>query len=339
MKFWIDIKNSHEPLFFQSIKNSLPDFEYYFTCRDFAEITDLLENYKINFKVIGHRPEGSLLNRRLGFLDRTLKLLINVPNFDISLNHWSIWSIIISWLKSKPSIVFNDNDINPINFSSIFTGMITYLLTPKYISKEYYIKQGLDSSKIFQYDGFKENIYIADYTPDADFKSQIPFDDYVTIRAENTQALYYGNDKKTIVPDLISQFNKEGLGVVFLPRYKSDKELVNDQTGVYVPEKGLNGLDLCYHSRAVLTGAGTFSREAAIIGSCAVSFFGGENLLSVDKEMIKRKWVYHSRVPEDILNHVRKYKKKKFDVSKSKLVKSQIHNMILKILEMESKNK
>lgn len=339
MKFWIDIKNSHEPLFFKSVNSNFPDFQYYFTCRDFAEITDLLENYKINFKIIGNRPEGSLLKRRLGFLDRTLKLLVNVPDFDVSLNHWSIWSIFISWLKSKPSIVFNDNDINPINFSSIFTGMITYLLTPKFISEDYYVKQGLDPTRIFQYDGFKENIYIADYVPDSDFNSQIPFDDYVTIRAENTQALYYGNNVNTIVPELITKFNTEGIGVVFLPRYESDKELANNQNGVFIPKKGLNGLDLCYHSRAVLTGAGTFSREAAIIGSCAVSFFGGQKLLSVDKEMIKRKWVFHSRNPDSIIDHVKNHQKKEFDNTKSKLVKSQIRKIMSKIMEIEFKNK
>tara|TARA_Y100000590_G_scaffold460801_1_gene620995 strand:+ start:91 stop:744 length:654 start_codon:yes stop_codon:yes gene_type:complete len=217
--------------------------------------------------------------------------------------------------------------------------MITYLLTPKFISEDYYVKQGLDPTRIFQYDGFKENIYIADYVPDSDFNSQIPFDDYVTIRAENTQALYYGNNIKTIVPELITKFNTEGIGVVFLPRYASDKELANNQNGVFIPKKGLNGLDLCYHSRAVLTGAGTFSREAAIIGSCAVSFFGGQKLLSVDKEMIKRKWVFHSRSPDSIIDHVKNHQKKEFDNTKSKLVKSQIKKIMSKIMEIEFKNK
>ena len=52
MKIWIDIKNSHEPLFFKSVNSNFPDFQYYFTCRDFAEITDLLENYKSILKVM-----------------------------------------------------------------------------------------------------------------------------------------------------------------------------------------------------------------------------------------------------------------------------------------------
>ena len=41
---------------------------------------------------------------------------------------------------------------------------------------------------------------------------------------------------------------------------------------IFVPEGPLNGLDVCY-SDAVLTGAGTFAREAAILGTPAISFF------------------------------------------------------------------
>ena len=47
------------------------------------------------------------------------------------------------------------------------------------------------------------------------------------------------------------------------------------------PEEPLNGLDVCYYSKSVLTGAGTFAREAAF-GYLAVSF-SRRKTLTVDK--------------------------------------------------------
>ena len=105
MKVWIDIKNSHEPLFFKSIISNIVDPEYKITCRDFAEIIDLLNRYKFQYKVIGNRPEGSMLKRKIGYIYRIIQLFLQGPAFNISLNHCSSWSIIVSKLKYKKTIV------------------------------------------------------------------------------------------------------------------------------------------------------------------------------------------------------------------------------------------
>lgn len=333
MRVWIDIKNSHEPLFFKSIMNGVPDHDYHFTCRDYAEITSLLDKYHIPYDLVGHRPEGHIFKRGAGFIDRLLKLMIRVPKYDVSLNHCSSWSIYNSWLRGRPSIVLNDNDINPKAFSKKFMNMISYVISPIFIDKNYYIQQGLKANQVYQYDGFKEDIYIADYNPDNSFCSDLPFDDFVTIRAENSQALYYGRNKVSIVPELVKKFNAEGIGVIFLPRYKKDREILEESNGVYIPNQGMNGLDLCYYSRAVLTGAGTFAREAGSMGRCAVSFFGGEKLLSVDKEMIRRKWVFHSRDSDEIINHVKYCDKKPINLGRSKKVKNEVIRIIKTIFD------
>ena len=55
MKLWIDIKNSHEPLFFKSLEMGLIDYELTYTCREFAEVIPLLKKYNFNFSIIGNR--------------------------------------------------------------------------------------------------------------------------------------------------------------------------------------------------------------------------------------------------------------------------------------------
>ena len=87
MKIWIDIKNSHEPLFFKSLEGGLLDYDINYTCREFAEVIPLLKKYNFNFSIIGNRPEGNMIKRVLGFYGRVFQLYTQVPDFDFSLNH------------------------------------------------------------------------------------------------------------------------------------------------------------------------------------------------------------------------------------------------------------
>jgi len=72
---------------------------------------------------------------------------------------------------------------------------------------------------------------------------------------------------------------------------------------VYAPDSALDGLQLAWHSRCVLTGSGTMAREAASMRKPAVSFFPNE-LLSVDRELVDEGLVFHSRSPTAIVDYV-----------------------------------
>ena len=72
---------------------------------------------------------------------------------------------------------------------------------------------------------------------------------------------------------------------------------------VYVPDSALDGLQLAWHSRCVLTGSGTMAREAASMQKPAVSFFPNE-LLSVDRELVDQDRIFHSRSPSEIVEYV-----------------------------------
>ena len=66
----------------------------------------------------------------------------------------------------------------------------------------------------------------------------------------------------------------------------------------------------------------TFAREAACMGTPAVSFYPGNELLSVDEEMIRRGWMFHSRDPEEIVEYVLSSKRRKVDFSRSKNIQT-----------------
>ena len=108
MKIWVDIKNSHEPLFFRSVFSKFKNYDYTVTCRNFAEIPSLLDKYNIDNQIIGGRTEGHLFKRRTGFFWRVLQLITNVEKYDVSLSHYSGWAIFASKIRGKKNIVFNE---------------------------------------------------------------------------------------------------------------------------------------------------------------------------------------------------------------------------------------
>ena len=330
MKVWIDIKMPHEPLFFSNIIQNFTNFDYQITSRDFAEIKSLLEKYKLSFDVIGDRPVGGFAKRKLYFLLRVLRLFVHVNDYDISMSHSSPWAVYTSLLRRKKSIVFYDNETNPIN-SSVFR-YTSFLFTPRAIPINILKQLSGKRTEIIQFNGYKEDIYIADYKPDKDFTSKLPFSDFVTIRPENLDVLYLkSSDRKTIVSELIRQLSKNGFNVLYLPRTNFERSLAEGFDNVFIPEEALNGLDICYYSRVVLSGSGTIGREASRLGTPAVSFFPGK-LLAVDRQLIRDGSLHYSRDPNNIIKFIKQSKANDKDTNKSKKVKEEVMYKIDEVL-------
>ena len=132
-------------------------------------------------------------------------------------------------------------------------------------------------------------IYISDYQPDPHFLEDMPFDTYVLVRPENIQANYIRNGNvRSITPELLRLLSEQNYNILYLPRYEFDRSYADGLKNIHIPSAPVNGLDACYYADAVLTGAGTFAREAACLGVPAVSFYAGRELLTVDQSMIKK---------------------------------------------------
>jgi predicted glycosyltransferase len=334
MTIWVDFTNPPHVNFFNPLIMKFQDSGHQVNCtaRDFVETIDLLKLYDISFRVFGKHGGKKKSKKIISLLSRELKLYFNIDEFDF--NFCSNYEApFISWLKRKPSFVFDDNDISP---NWLYSRFARFVVSPKYIDKDAMYKMGIKKDQLLFYDGFKENIYIADYQPDHQFLDKIPFKEFVTVRPENLQATYVGEGGKSIVPELVDGLLKKELNILFLPRYKSDRDLIKMSDKVFIPDKPLNGLDVSYHSSAVLTGAGSFSREAAVFGTPAVSFFAGKTFLGVDKEMFKRGDVFFSRQPSEIIDFVLKSSKKPFDAQKSKTVQDNLFKILEKIMTHES---
>jgi predicted glycosyltransferase len=335
MKIWIDITNTpHVNTLMPIIRHlEAQGHELIYTARDFSETLPLLSKHGIKPIVYGKYKGKSRVKKVMGLLQRMWMLLFDLPKFDLAFSLGGNYTSFIAWLRGKKSIVFSDNDIS---FKFFSFAMGSYFIFPFYfkyqkIQKKYHIKD----SQIRTFQGFKEDIYIADFQPDPAFIDQLPFKEFITIRPENLKASYVPKDSKTIVPELFEVFKDEN--ILFLPRYEEEKKMAYGYNNIWYPEHPLSGLDVCYNTKAMLTGAGTFAREAALLGVPAVSFFPSEVFLTVDEVMQEMGIEFKSRDANNIKNYVATAIKQPASTERSKKVLKDVLNIIDKIIiEVES---
>ena len=145
---------------------------------------------------------------------------------------------------------------------------------------------------------------------------------------ENIQANYVKNNRiLSIAPALLKKLDEKGVNVLYLARYSFDREYARDLKHVFMPEKAIDGLNAVYYADAVLTGAGTFAREAACLGIPSFSFYTGSDLLAVDKKLIKEGKLLFSRNVDELISGVLASEKSTPDMRRSGFVKDDVNKI------------
>jgi len=337
-RIWIDIVNPSHSLFFRSI---IPELErekkIIITLRDRAETVKLANQFGIQGRAVGRDHENPIM-KISAILFRILNLSLTLSSFDYSVSFENMISTSVTKIRKKSSILLLDNDLKYKMKHNLFQDIESRIKTVAdniIIPRPCYpiMKGVIDKDRLFTYDGYKEDIYIADFIPDKNFLKRLPFSDYVIIRPESLSS-FYVDDKGSIVDILVNRFTDEGFNIIYLPRDKRDR--VNfRQKNVFIPKEPLDGLDLIYYSRGVLTGSGTMGREGAVMGKRSAIFFPNRTRLSVDEDLIKKKRMIHSRDPEELIDYfiANKNERKEPDLSKSRSVKNEVLRIINGILD------
>ena len=336
-KIWFDITNTPQVHFLGAIYEELKKnkkYEFSFSLRDFSETKKLFESRLGQpYKTIGTHYGKSKIKKTYGLVKRFSKTLLSEIHFDISLSCGSEAAVWSSFLKRKKSIAFGDNDLAR---QWTYGRFVDYAFFPDAIPSEKLTRQGISKKRLFLYPGYKEDIYLANYSPDETFLNMLPFNNYVIVRPENIQANYIGNNKQSsITPALLKALSEKGFNILYLPRYKSDHEFAAGIKNIFIPETPLNGLDACYYSDAVLTGAGTFAREAACMGIPSFSFFAGKQMLAVDIKLQKEGLMYYSRNPIDLITRVLSSAKKEPDLTRSQITRDVFMQKLTEVLDNE----
>ena len=298
-KIWFDITNvPHVSFFLPIIHKYENEYDIIFSLRDFAETKSLFEKrIGKEYIEVGQHKGGNKLRKILGVVERIFLLNKQIPEFDIKISVGGDASCIIAKLRGKLSVTFDDNEKAPNWRYAPFSDLAFW---PKVVPQQKLRKQFFKKN-LYQYNGYKEDFYLANYEPNPAFLEQLPFEHYVVVRPENIKANYV-EGRQSIVPELLKALDAAGYNILFLPRYESDKDYAHGIKNIYVPKEAVNGLDACYYADAILTGAGTMAREAACLGVPSVSFFAGAHLLAVDQSMVDAGKMFYSRDVQQIMH-------------------------------------
>ena len=318
---WFDITNTpHVHFLAPIIERYSSTSRILVTVRDYSESVDLARRKFSELPILVGKHGGSSRIMKLAALVRRLHSLSRkVNNFDFALSCGGFEACVVARLQRKVAIAFDDNDISP---NWMYSHFADHAFFPESVRPSTLLSQGFKSQNMHQYDGYKEDIYIANYQPDESFLSTLPFCDYVVVRPENYMANYLKTCVASIVPRLLYVLSERGYNVLYLPRTDSQRRYAYGLSNIYIPRRPVSGLDACYFSRAVISGAGSLTREAACLGKPAVSFFAGVKLLAVDKKMIGDGWLLHSRNPEEIVEYIGSVTARKFDRTRSRKVQN-----------------
>jgi uncharacterized protein len=339
MKIWMDVKNTCEPVFFKVLMEGLKDHDFFITARDFAGSPELLEEIGVKHTVVGKHYGGSIIAKGLGTIHRSMQLMKALPKIDATISSENPFSPVVSRFKSIPSISFQQaSDIDNFNHK-MWDRLNDYIIKPEIVGIEPLVKNGVRRDAIHSFTGFKEQIPVADFKPDPEFLDKIPFTEYIAIRPPPLSSFEVGHDvrsnKSNIIRELAQKISKEGFNILYLTRYPYDQDFVRGIENVHILKKPLNGLDIAWHSQGIMTGSGTFAREAAAMNVPAATsydYLHHKVFLPVDKMLIDQGKMLNSKDPENITTYLKTASRSQPNLNNAIQTKNQVIAIIEKIL-------
>ncbi len=296
---WFDLTNtSHVHFFHPFIDELKDDFKIIVTTRDLAETRALLNGLNTEYQNFGEYSGDNKLLKISGHFLRGLKMLPFLKEVDFAFSHGSPCPIMVKYIKNAKLISSYDNE-HAMSFD-LFSKHSDAFIVPEVLgalSRD----NASNGTKVMTYPGLKEQIYLADFKPDERFTDKIPFDDYLVLRAEAWKSDYVKNGVVRAF-DIARRLVKEGHNIVFLPRYGMSPSWMKRSKNVFVSPP-VNGPQLCWFSKGVLTGSGTLAREAAVLGVPSVSFYSCEPL-KVDLFLESNGMVLRSRDSDEIVKYL-----------------------------------
>lgn len=260
MKILVDIGHPAHVHYFRNLIKQLETEGYTFLvlARDKEVTHDLLNSYGISF--INKGKGGKAFFDRVDYTVKSLMLIdqqIRSFNPDLCLSFYSPYLAVISSLRKKPHIMFNDTE-NQFMFK-----WISRVTNPEIYSPDSYKKPDLRFQKLFK--SYMELAYLHPdiYTAGSSTR-KITGDNYILLRFVSNKAShdlgYPGIDqeKKIRMFRFLSEFKKVWISSeVELP-----DELVNHQLSI--PSKEMH--DVIANASLLIGGSATMSSEAAILG-------------------------------------------------------------------------
>ena len=305
-RVWIDLTNSPHVLFFRPIIRRLSDagVPVTVTARDFAQTLGLLDLYRIPHTVIGRHGGSAVAGKVLGLARRSSSLIRFGlgKGFTIAVSHGSNDLAVAAKVLRIHSTVIHDFEgatgMHRINFRLADKAMV-----PEVIPFERLAALGLARERYRPYAGIKEQVTLADFTPDPSVVGELGLDParpIAVLRPPATMSLYHRGIENTLFDDVLAHLQGTDAQIVLLPRTPDQAAAVRGAPGVVIPARPVDGPSLVYAADLVVSAGGTMNREAALLGVPTWTTFAGE-LGGVDRMLIEQGRMRVLTRPEELV--------------------------------------
>ena len=281
-KIWIDLDNSpHVPLFRPIIKElNTRNVETIITARDYAQTKKLLQLWDIPHRLIGRHGGRNKVKKILNLLARSnqLRSFVKDKSIDLALSHGSRTQLVAAKRLGIPSILMLDYEYTE---TKIFNYFSSHILIPEYIPDSRLESARIKTGKVLRYPGFKEQLYLNDFTPDPDFRGQLQvgFDKILmTIRPPAMEGNYHDPLSDSILLEILERATaNDNVYPLIVSRTGKDREFLQEHFGdrIHFLEKAVDGLQLIWYSDLFISGGGSMNRESALLGVTTYSIFTG----------------------------------------------------------------
>jgi predicted glycosyltransferase len=288
MRVWVDLTNSPHVLVMRPLIDAMraDGHEVEVTARDFAQTLQLLERYRMDHTAIGHHRGGRLSAKGVGLAQRSVALARwgRRRNFDVAMGHGSNDVTVAAKLLGIPSATAFDYEWAKVQHT-VNCRLVKRVVVPDAIPPERLAPYGATPEKLRQYEGLKEEYYLADFEPDEAVLTELGIDrgePLVVVRTPPDVSLYhrFENDLFARLLDKL-----RGTTTVVLPRTAEQRAELARAGGFIVPEKAVDAPSLVAFADLVVSAGGTMNREAVALGTPVYTTFEGR-LGAVDERLL-----------------------------------------------------
>ncbi len=309
MRIWIDLANSPHVPFFRAL---IPEFkerghQTEVTARDYAQTVELATTAGLMPVVIGGHGGGKLTGKAGNLVGRAAALgkWARGRGFDLALSHNSYAQIAAASGLGIKSVTLMDYEHQPANHLAF--RLASRVVVPRAFPEEALRRYGASRGKVRRYEGTKEDVYLADFSPDPNFTETLRAlgaaanDILVVVRPPASEALYHRFENE-LFSDLLERLcAHSGVKVILLARtdkQRAEYESVSKR-GLILPRKALDGANLIAASDLVISVGGTMNREAAALGVPAATIYAGE-WAAIDEELVREGRLRRIATREDL---------------------------------------
>ena len=337
MRIWIDLANSPHVPFFRAL---IPEFttqghHIEITARDFAQTVELATAAGLTPHVIGGHGGGRLTGKAGNLIGRAaaLRKWARDRGFDLAVSHNSYAQIAAAAALGIKSVTLMDYEHQPANHLAF--RLASRVIVPRAFPAAELRRYGASMRKVKRYDGTKEDVYLADFTPDTTFVETLlalgvnSEDVLVVARPPAREALYHRFENELFDDLLVRLSRQENAKIILLPRTAAQRTeyQARDWGNVIMPREALDGANLVAASDLVVSAGGTMNREAAALGVPAASVYAGK-WAAIDEELISEGRLQRISSREKI-DSLAVQKKQSINPRQAKGVRPEIVKLIL----------